>query len=121
MDVPGVVGVPLMIPVIGSMPRPAGRAPNRNHANGIVPPLVAIGREYGAVAVPPGNEVVVMDSVGAIAIERAFESEAPAWSATLIVKSAVPAVDGVPEIAPVAGSRASPAGSAPAVRDHVSG
>jgi hypothetical protein len=120
--VPTVVGVPEISPVLVLRLSPAGNVPSDTaHVSDPVPPVEATVFEYATPAVAPGKDVVVMESGGAIVIERGFESEALAASTTPMVKFEVPAADGVPEIAPVALLRLSPAGSAPALMDHVSG
>jgi hypothetical protein len=122
LNAAGFDGVPLMTPVLESMLRPAGSPPSDiDHVYGIVPPLAAIGREYGAFAVPPGSEVVVIINGPPMVIERAFESRAWALSSTCIVKFETPGAVGVPEITPVVLVRVRPAGSEPAGIDQVSG
>jgi hypothetical protein len=125
LDGPGVVGVPLITPVIESRLSPAGREPvsgnPTNHVNGTVPPLVAIGREYTAFAVPPGSEVVVIVNTPPMVIESALLVAAPTLSTTRMVKLAVAATVDVPEISPVLVFRLNPSGKVPADTDHVSG
>src|SRR2546421_146265 len=62
-----------------------------------------------------------MLNAAAIVIDRACEAPAPAASTTWRVKLDIPAAVGVPGMAPVLAPRLSPAGSAPAVTDQVSG
>jgi hypothetical protein len=87
-----------------------------------VPPVAAIGAEYGTPFVPEVKLVVVMMSCGiVIASDRVTDLVCTGLdeSATLNVRLAVPAVVGVPEIMPVAGARLRPAGSVPFVMDQV--
>ena len=66
--------------------------------------------------------MVIDGGVGAAAIvmRNAFESDRLAESVTLTVKSNPPAVDGVPEIAPVL-DIVRPGGNVPAATDQVYG
>src|SRR5205085_8637165 len=96
--------------------RPAGSAPTvTDQLSGAVPPLAAAVCEYAMPTVLPGNAFVVIAGAAAIAIDSALETAAPTLSVTRSVKPAVPAVVGVPVIAPVPALRFSPAGSAPTV------
>jgi len=61
---------------------------------------------------------VIESGGGLIVSAKAFDAVCDALSVTLAVKFALPAVVGVPLITP-AGLSASPAGSDPAVIDHV--
>src|SRR5436190_7555742 len=61
--VPGVVGVPVMAPVLPSRLSPAGSAPMViDQVNGAVPPAAVMDELYAVVAVPPGNVVLVIVS-----------------------------------------------------------
>jgi hypothetical protein len=108
------VGVPEMRPFAVFKLSPAGSEPDTAHERGAVPPDTATGWEYAVPMVPPGNELVVIDSAAATEMESALEVEAPALSATWMVKPGAPAVVGVPVMAPVLEFRLNPAGSEPA-------
>jgi hypothetical protein len=74
--------------------------------------------EYAVPAVPPGSDVVV--TVGgcgtaATAMLSAFVPVLFAASVTCTVNDAVPAVVGIPEIAPVDATSVKPAGRVPAL------
>ena len=72
--------------------------------------------------VPEGSVEVVITSVCAattIVIAADFVCTGLPLSLAVTVKLEVPAVVGVPEITPVAGARANPAGRVPVVIDHV--
>ena len=72
--------------------------------------------------VPPDKiEYVIANAVAPITIEVAadFVCAGLPPSVTVTVKGVVPVVVGVPEITPVAGARANPAGRVPVVIDHV--
>src|SRR6185436_15093561 len=71
--------------------------------------------------VPPGKDVVVIASAGAIVNVNAFVGAAPALSTTRTVKLLVPAVVGVPDMTPVLVLILNPSGRDPADMDHVSG
>ena len=68
-----------------------------------------------------GSEVVEIVSVGAglTAMERAWVAVPAALSATWMVKLAVPAAEGVPEMTPVEELMVKLAGNEPADIDHV--
>ena len=67
---------------------------------------------------PPGKEVVVIEG-GALMIRLSdFVAVCEFASFTCTVKLLVPDAVGVPEIAPVAGASASPAGKDPETMDH---
>jgi len=88
-----------------------------------VPPVAAILCEYTVDTVPTGNgfAVLIVKVAGLIVSANALDAVCgvPAESCAWIVKFAVPAVVGVPLIAPVPAFNVSPAGSAPAVILHV--
>jgi hypothetical protein len=123
LEVPFVDKVPVIAPVVGMRVKPAGSAPaDIDQVRGNVPPEAAAVWEYTAPAVPPGSPSVVIVSVAATAIERGLNAVAPAASTALIVKVYGPgAAVGVPEMMPVTEFKVSPAGSAPADIDQLSG
>jgi hypothetical protein len=125
LDVPLVVGVPEIIPVVAARVSPAGRLPaviDQVYAG--VPPVADMGLEYAVVAVPPGSEAEIVNAGGvgaATTIERVTDlvcAGLPA-SVTVAVKLDVPLAVGVPEISPVLAPKASPAGRLPALMDQV--
>src|SRR3954452_15374430 len=116
--VPAAVGVPLMVPFAAS-DSPAGSEPSVvDHAYPPVPPLAESVWLYAAPAVPPGSDdVVTVSGGGATLMLSACDAVAFELSLTCTVKFAVPAVVGVPLMAPLAASDR-PAGSEPSVVDH---
>ena len=124
LDVPAVVGVPLIMPVLDNV-RPAGSDPALiDQVYGAVPPdarRVCCG--YGVATVPPGSEVVVMvggAGAGLMTICSDWVSERFSASTTLTTNLNVPAVVGVPVMVPLLFS-VNPAGNEPLLIDHVSG
>jgi hypothetical protein len=118
--VPVVVGVPLNTPALDKL-SPAGTAPVvTDHVYGAVPPVAASVCEYAVPTVPLGSgELVVIDKLaGLIVSANAFVAVWVPLSAARTVKFAVPVVVGVPLNTPPL-DKLSPAGSAPAVTDHV--
>ena len=122
VKLPDCVGVPLRAPVEAFNVTPVGSAPTvMFQVYGVVPPEAASVAEYAVPTVPPGNELVVMASVGG-AIEKvklagavcAGDSE----SVTLMVTVKLPEAVGVPLITPVAAFKLTPAGKAPEAMDH---
>jgi len=74
--------------------------------------------------VPPGNEVVAIDGATGVAVTATlsdFVAVIELASVTRTVNVLVPIPVGVPEIAPVLGASANPAGSAPDTMDQVYG
>ena len=70
---------------------------------------------------PAGSDEVVITKVGGLTvIDNEAVVEAEALSVTFTVKLLVPAVPGVPDMAPEA-ARVNPAGSAPLATDQVYG
>ena len=119
LEVP-VDGVPEMVPVLPSRLSPVGSAPAvTDQVKGAVPPLAVNVFEYSAAAVPPGRVVVVIFKMSPIVIESGRVVLAPTLSVTRIVKLTVPAVVGVPLMAPVLAFRLKPAGSVAAETDQV--
>jgi hypothetical protein len=118
--VPAAVGAPLIAPVDVFSVKPAGR-PVADHVYGAFPPDPASVAAYAVLTAPPGSEVVVMASTGAITSARVLVAVVCAGLESLTVMETllVPPADGVPLIAPVLGFRVSPPGSP--VADHVYG
>ena len=69
--------------------------------------------------VPSGSEVVVIDGAAMMVSDRFLVPVPPTLSVTRTVKLDVPAVVGVPVIAPVDGLSVSPAGRVPDCIDQV--
>ncbi|HYP08849.1 MAG TPA: hypothetical protein VER03_21640 [Bryobacteraceae bacterium] len=113
-DVPAVVGVPEMAPFDASV-SPAGKIPAETaQLYGGVPPVAPRLAEYGWPTLPLASDVVVI--VGAPAAMVICRSRVADWfaaSVTRAVKDDVPAVVGVPLMAPFDAS-VSPAGRDPA-------
>ncbi len=116
---PVVVGVPARAPVAGSSVRPEGSAPEPDQTYGVVPPAPVSVDEYDTPLTPSGKAVVVTfsaleaDAIVSFKFRNAvllgFDE-----SVTCTVNVAALASAGVPVIAPVAGSSASPKGKEPA-------
>ena len=124
VDVPLVVGVPLIMPVERVSVSPAGSEPDVTlHVYGVVPPVAFSVCEYDEPTVPPTSDVLLTARVFVaptmIVIGHSTQDEL--LSVTRTVNVAVPAVVGVPVIAPVVGLIVRPAGSAPEVTVHVYG
>ena len=63
LKVPGVVGMPVMAPVVTFKNRPEGRMPVETLQVSVpLPPVAARGCEYAVPTMPPGREVVVMET-----------------------------------------------------------
>ena len=120
LDVPLVVGVPLMIPVEPASDSPAGRLPALTvHVRGVVPPVSASVWLYAVPTVPAGRLDVVIDGAAFTTMDNAFVAVAATLSVTFAVKLDVPDVVGEPVMAPVEPARDSPAGRLPAWMDQV--
>ena len=110
------VGVPVISPVAEFKLRPVGSEPAEIvQAKGEVPSLTVKTWSYGVPRLPFGSEAVEMANVRAAAsIEMlsavVADAGGVAESVTFIVKLEVPAAVGVPVMAPVLASKASPAG-----------
>src|SRR5579883_2509388 len=118
-EVPAAVGVPPMLPA-GFRLKPAGSVPAVTaHVYPPVPPLADSPAVYAEPAVPFASEVVVTVSGATVtAMLSGFDAVCPVLSVTVAVKFEVPAVVGVPPMVPPE-LRLRPAGSVPAVTDHV--
>jgi hypothetical protein len=86
-----------------------------------MPPVTPITCEYAAFSVPLGRAVVVMLGAGATVRLNTFVAVEDALSVTFTVNVKDPTAVGEPEMAPVAGFSASPAGNAPTLTDQVKG
>jgi hypothetical protein len=119
LEVPAVVGVPLIAPLAAS-DSPAGSEPTVvDHVLPPDPPLATRVCEYATPTVPLGSEeVVTVNCGGAMVMLNACDAVAFELSFTCTVKLEAPAAIGVPLIAPLAASD-SPAGSEPAVVDQL--
>jgi hypothetical protein len=101
--------------------RPGGREPVVTaQASGDVPPVAVKAAVYDAPATPSGRVVVLIERGAVMVIERFAVAMAAgdSSSVTATVNEAVPSVDGVPVIAPVAGLRINPVGKEPLETDH---
>jgi hypothetical protein len=101
---------------------PDGNEPELTiQVNGEEPPDAANVAEYGDVAVPGGNVVVVMVGPNEISIESCFDAVAPTLSVTRNVTSEFPITVGVPLMFPVLAFKDKPVGSEPEVMVQLSG
>jgi hypothetical protein len=117
---PDAVGVPLSAPAALKL-NPAGSIPAlTDHVYGVVPPLATNVWEYATLTVLEGIAAVVMAIVGLITTEYEVVAVLLALSAALMVKLKVPDAVGVPLKTP-AELKLNPAGSVPALTDHVYG
>jgi hypothetical protein len=119
--VPAVVGLPLMTPLAASMLNPAGN-PVADHTYGVAPPLALTGALYAVPVTPPGRDAVVM-AIGATIVSDRFlvavKCVGFVESVTVTATVLVPAVVGLPVMAPLEASMLNPAGSP--VADQVYG
>ena len=111
VTVPGVIGVPVMIPVFLSKKRPSGNAVLVQD-KGAVPPVAVKVTFIPKLAVIAGMEAVVITMGLAMIMLSCLVtfSGTGAESESSMVKLKVPAVVGLPLITPVAAFRMSPAG-----------
>ena len=86
-----------------------------------MPPVADAVCEYATLTWPFARTLVVIEGAAPIVIDSALVADAPKLSVTFSVKPAVPAVVGVPVIAPVLALRLSPTGRGPGDNDHVYG
>lgn len=119
LDVPAVVGVPVIAPLVAFKLKPAGKVPVVIfQLYGAIPPVAVNVALYITPAVPPGSDVVVMETgaeTGAVMVMlkvpvAVFELLSRTWTAN----DEVAAVVGVPEMVPLL-LRLSPAGRLPEV------
>jgi hypothetical protein len=121
-EVPEPVGVPLISPLEASNDKPTGSDPDGiSHAYGVVPPDAATVVEYPRPVMPLGNDIVVSESGGLVVIESACVTVREPLSVNRTVKFDVPAVVGVPVIAPDNRFKDSPGGNVPIVTAQVYG
>src|SRR3989304_2056121 len=122
LDVPPVVGVPLITPVPLFNVSPKGRLPvTIAHVIGAFPPVDVSVWLYARLTVPSDSAVVVTDNAAYTVTDRALSEYAPLASVTRAVRFDVPAIVGVPLITPVAVFRFNPAGRLPVAILHVYG
>ena len=112
-----VVGVPVTAPVVAFRTKPAGNDPVVENEYGGVPPVAASNELYATPTwAGPTGQVTFKVGTGRIAAATTMlqgRVAAPeAESTELAVKLVVPAVIGVPKIAPVDGFKIRPAGKA---------
>jgi len=114
LNVPAMLGVPAIAPVEAFSVRPLGREPlEMLNAYGAVPPEAVSADEY-ATPTWPVAAGQVNDSVDfATLIVQDMVAVVPVESLTVALKVKLPAVVGIPVMAPVEGFSFSPAGSAP--------
>ena len=115
------VGVPEMTPALSNA-RPAGKAPAiMDQAYGAVPPVAASVVAYEAPTVPAGTALVEITRGGGAMLSvsaRVALAAGTSASVTSTMKELVPAVVGVPEMAPALLS-VSPDGSVPDASDQL--
>src|ERR1700732_3587096 len=107
LDVPLVVGVPEMIPVVAAKVSPAGRLPE-GIGQGLagVPPGADMGLEYAVFTVPAGSEAEIVNAPAdwpattSESVTDLVRAGVPP-SVTVTAKFVVPVAVGVPEIKPV--------------------
>jgi hypothetical protein len=123
VEVPAVVGVPLIAPPV-DRESPAGRDPEEtDQLYGCVPPVAASVLLYAVPTVPAvsGLAVEIVGAAAALIVkENDFVDEALFPPVTRTVKVEVPAVVGVPLIAPPV-DRERPAGRDPEETDQLYG
>lgn len=119
----GPVGFPVMAPVEPFSERPAGRLPTlMDQVYGVIPPVAARVWLYDVPITPAARLVVVTETGGFTAMLRfavAVFAVGVSESVTVTVKFDVPAVVGVPLIAPVLELSISPVGNDPVVTAQV--
>jgi hypothetical protein len=125
VEVPAVVGVPEITPVLALIANPAGSAPEYTlHVYGFVPLVAAIVAEYAPPTIPFGKLVVVIRTIVVpytVKLKLAVE-DSLSLSVTFAVNvSAATAVVGLPDITPVLDASVNPAGKLPELTLHVYG
>jgi hypothetical protein len=115
VDVPGVVGVPLIVP-FAAIFSPVGSAPPvSDHVYGGTPPDAPSAVLYATETGPDGTLLVVIASAGGLTASwNCRETVCGEVSVALIVTVVLARLVGVPEITP-ADERLNPVGSEPAV------
>ena len=99
VDVPALVGVPVIAPVEAPNSSPPGSDPAETDQVSPVPPVAARAVEYGEDCVPSGRAVVVIASV-VISNVNGRDTAAPNESVTRTVKVCEPSAVGVPLMTP---------------------
>jgi len=119
LNVPAVVGAPVMAPVVAFNVRPAGRLPEEiENVYGPTPPIATSAELYATPtwAVTPGQASAIgADTV----IVQLVVAAVPVESTSLTVKLNVPAVVGVPAMAPVVVFSVRPGGRLPEEIENV--
>ena len=119
-DVPAVVGVPVIAPVVAFKIKPTGSVPfSTAHIIGVVPVAASLWL-YALFTVPSGREAVVIVGGAVMTMLRVFVPF-PAEFVALTEKLNVPIVVGVPEMTPVVSFKLRPAGSVRLEIDQVIG
>jgi hypothetical protein len=120
LNVPAVVGVPVIPPVDEFKDRPGGSAPETTlSVYGGAPPEAVTVVVYSMPIIPFGDEARKSVIVGQALMVYACEPWHPFASVAVTVKLNVPAVVGVPVIPPVDEFRNRPAGNDPNVTAYV--
>src|SRR5690349_20526694 len=112
--VPVAFGVPEMAPVVALRVRPLGGVPDAmDQASGALPPVACSACAYADATMPSPSAAVVTWGSSWTASGRLALAVWPEPSSTVTATVNEPAAAGVPDSTPLAGSSASPAGSAP--------
>ena len=122
LNVPKVVGVPVIAPVVGFKVNPGGSDPLViENVYGGAPPVATSAELYATPTCPvPAGQASVIGG-GAMTMLQfvvAVPAAVPVESTTFAVKLNVPKVVGVPVIAPVVGFSVNPGGSEPLVIEN---
>jgi hypothetical protein len=120
-SVSGVLGVPVMLPVVELRLRPVGSVPDViEYSYGAVPPVAKTREPYGVPTVPFNSDGVAMVSGSTTVIENCLDAASEGFdpSVACAVKTKVPGEVGTPSMMPVLDSRLRPFGSDPEVTDH---
>jgi len=129
LDDPVAAAVPEMVLAADDNERPVGKPPEEiAHVYGAVPPVACRVCTKAAPTVRErcvgdridngGVATVEVDGATTTAVVADVVCAGPLLSVTIAVKVTVPVVVGTPEIVPVAGTSASPAGSLPDLIAH---
>jgi len=114
VEAPRVLGVPVIAPVEVLRVKPAGREPLMLNVYGGVPPPAVSADEYATPTCPVLAGQVKVNCAGAMVMLQLMVTVAtPLESVTVAEKLDVPAVVGVPVMAPVEVLRVKPAGNDP--------
>jgi hypothetical protein len=122
LNVPGVVGVPVIAPVAALSVKPAGRDPRMiEYVYAATPPVAVNADEYATPTCPVPDGHVKLRGVGGFVmiivqfVLTVLLAALPDESIACAVKLNVPGATGVPVIAPVEPLRLSPGGRVPSV------